>query len=165
MSELHSWLSTQHHGLRTYKSLKQKLIARASADPEHAALYRLLASMIDHYIDSFDEEPLPVDVADEVFARVLDIVRYAEDSVSRVCLSQIKSGHICDAVRQGPDGKEYALPSQQYAIGANPYPRIGACASHYNIYIRLEHMTKMPLAEHNNGVKAFPSDRTDQSLS
>ena len=61
MSELHSWLSTQHHGLRTYKSLKQKLIARASADPEHAALYRLLASMIDHYIDSFDEEPLPVD--------------------------------------------------------------------------------------------------------
>jgi len=26
---------------------------------------------------------IPVDVADEVFARVLDIVRYAEDSVSR----------------------------------------------------------------------------------
>jgi hypothetical protein len=39
--------------------------------------------MVDPYIDSFDEEPLPVDVADEVFARVLDIVRYAEDSVSR----------------------------------------------------------------------------------
>jgi hypothetical protein len=38
MSELHSWLSTQHHGLRTYKSLKQKLMGRASADPEHAAL-------------------------------------------------------------------------------------------------------------------------------
>jgi hypothetical protein len=26
---------------------------------------------------------IPVDVADEVFARVLDIVRYSEDSVSR----------------------------------------------------------------------------------
>jgi hypothetical protein len=25
-------------------------------------------------------------------------------------------------------------------------------------------MTKMPLAEHNNVVKAFPSDRTDQSV-
>jgi hypothetical protein len=48
MSELHTWLSTQHRGLQTYKSLKQKLIGRASADPEHAAtLYRLLASMID----------------------------------------------------------------------------------------------------------------------
>jgi hypothetical protein len=81
--ELHSWLSTQHHGLRTYKFLKQKLIGRASADPDYAALYRLLASMIDPYIGSFDEEALPVDVADEVFARVLDIARYAEDSVSR----------------------------------------------------------------------------------
>ena len=46
MSELHSWLSTQHHGLRTYKSLKQKLIARASADPEHAALYRSILTSI-----------------------------------------------------------------------------------------------------------------------
>jgi hypothetical protein len=91
MSELHSWLSTQHHGLRTYKSLKQKLITRASADPEHAALYRLLASMIDPYIDSFDEEPLPVDVADQVFARVLDIVRYAEDSVSQGAADQIQA--------------------------------------------------------------------------
>ena len=89
MSELHSWLSTQHHGLRTYKFPKQQLIGRASADPEHAALYKLLASMIDPYIDSFDEEP--VDVADEVFARVLDIVRYAEDSVSRGSADQIQA--------------------------------------------------------------------------
>ncbi len=28
-----------------------------------------------------------------------------------LCLSQIKSGHICDAVRRGLGGKEYALPS------------------------------------------------------
>jgi hypothetical protein len=28
-----------------------------------------------------------------------------------LCLSQIKSGHICDAVRLGLGGKEYALPS------------------------------------------------------
>ena len=91
MSELHSWLSTQHHGLQTYKSLKQTLIGRASTDPERAALYRLLASMIDPYIDLFDEEPLPVDVADEVFARVLDIVRYAEDLASRGSADQIQA--------------------------------------------------------------------------
>jgi hypothetical protein len=42
-------------------------------------------------IDSFDEEPLPVDVADEVFAQVLDIVRYAEDSVSRGSADQIQA--------------------------------------------------------------------------
>jgi hypothetical protein len=28
-----------------------------------------------------------------------------------LCLSQIKSGQICDAVRRGLGGKEYALPS------------------------------------------------------
>src|ERR1700687_2596204 len=33
------------------------------------------------------------------------------------------------------------------------------------VHIRLQHMTKMPLAEHNNVVKTFSSDRTDQPLS
>src|ERR1700730_15478905 len=33
------------------------------------------------------------------------------------------------------------------------------------IHIRLEHMAKMPLAEHNNVVKALPSDRADESFS
>jgi hypothetical protein len=47
--------------------------------------------MIDPCIDSFDEKPLPVDVADEVFARVLDIVRYAEDSVSRGAADQLQA--------------------------------------------------------------------------
>ena len=47
--------------------------------------------MIDPYIDSFDEELLRVDVADEVLARVLDIVRYAEDSVFRGAADQIQA--------------------------------------------------------------------------
>ena len=47
--------------------------------------------MIDPYIDSFDEEPLRGDLADEVFARVLDSVRYAEDSVSRGSADQIQA--------------------------------------------------------------------------
>jgi hypothetical protein len=49
-----------------------------------------------------------------------------------LCLSQIKSGHICDAVRQGPDSKQCALPSHQCAIRATPCPRKGARASHYS---------------------------------
>jgi hypothetical protein len=73
MSELHSWLSSQHHGLRTYKSLKQKLLRLADSDPAHVALYRLLASMIDPYIDAFDEQPLPVDVADKTFDACLTL--------------------------------------------------------------------------------------------
>src|ERR1700686_3333581 len=32
-------------------------------------------------------------------------------------------------------------------------------------HVRQQYVTEMPLAEHNNMVKALPSDRTDQSLS
>jgi hypothetical protein len=38
--------------------------------------------------------------------------------LGQVCLSQIKSGYICDAVRRELDGKEYTLPSQLSAIWA-----------------------------------------------
>jgi hypothetical protein len=33
------------------------------------------------------------------------------DWAYQLCLSEIKSGHIRDAIRQGLGGKEYALPS------------------------------------------------------
>jgi hypothetical protein len=46
--------------------------------------------MIDPYIDSFDEQPLPVDVADKTFRRVLDIVRDAEESISLEPANQIQ---------------------------------------------------------------------------
>src|SRR6202165_4790719 len=49
-----------------------------------------------------------------------------------LCLSEIKSGYIRDAIRRGPGGKEYALPSLWCAIGAHPCPRPSACASHYS---------------------------------
>ena len=49
-----------------------------------------------------------------------------------MCLSQIKSGHIGGAVRRGLNNKECAQRGRRRAIPAHPYPRIGACASHYN---------------------------------
>jgi hypothetical protein len=49
-----------------------------------------------------------------------------------LCLSEIKSGHIRDAIRRGLGGKEYTLPSLRCAIGAHPSPRPSACASHYS---------------------------------
>src|ERR1700722_1914573 len=38
-------------------------------------------------------------------------------------ISLFLTHHICDAVRRGLGGKEYTLPSQQYAIGASRYSR------------------------------------------
>jgi hypothetical protein len=35
----------------------------------------------------------------------------------------VKSGHIRDAIRRGPGGKEYTLPSLRCAIGEHPCPK------------------------------------------
>ena len=37
-------------------------------------LVRLLSSLVGSYIEAFDEEPLPVAVADRAFQRLLDLV-------------------------------------------------------------------------------------------
>src|SRR5215469_4059602 len=47
-----------------------------------------------------------------------------------LCLPEIKSGHIRDAIRRGLVGKEYPLPSLRCAIAAHPYPKPSASVSH-----------------------------------
>src|SRR5664279_1251099 len=49
-----------------------------------------------------------------------------------LCLSQIKSEHIGDAVRPGPDGKEYARFCEHGVMSVHPCPTISACAPHCN---------------------------------
>ena len=41
MVELHSWLTRQHPGLRTYVTLQQKTNELAHSDPDNRAMYRL----------------------------------------------------------------------------------------------------------------------------
>jgi hypothetical protein len=91
LGELHSWLLAQHPGLRTYKSFQQKALELASSDDEHRALYRLLASMVGRYIDSFDEEPLPVDVAKRAYQRLVNIVDDAELSMQAPASQQVQT--------------------------------------------------------------------------
>ena len=43
-------------------------------EPGQLALCRLLSSLVGSYIEAFDEEPLPVAVADRAFQRLLDLV-------------------------------------------------------------------------------------------
>ena len=72
MSDLHAWLSRQHHGLRTFQIFQQKLATLSGDEPEQRALCRLLTYLVGSYIEAFDEEPLPV--ADRAFQRLLDLV-------------------------------------------------------------------------------------------
>ena len=72
--DLHTWLSQQHHGLRTFKTFQQKLESLSSDDPEQRAVCRLLSGLVGSYIEAFDEEPLPVAVADRAYGRLLELV-------------------------------------------------------------------------------------------
>jgi hypothetical protein len=74
MNNLHAWLSQQHHGLRTFQIFQQKLSTLSGDEPEQRALCRLLTYLVGSYIEAFDEEPLPVAVADRAFQRLADLV-------------------------------------------------------------------------------------------
>jgi len=74
MNELYTWVSQQHHGLRTFKTFQQKLESLSRDEPEQRGLYRLLSNIVGGYIEAFDEEPLPVEVADEDHRRLLELL-------------------------------------------------------------------------------------------
>jgi hypothetical protein len=74
MNDLHAWLSQQHHGLRTFHTFQQKLATLSRDEPGQRALCRLLSSLVGGYIEAFDDEPLPVAVADRAYQRLLDLV-------------------------------------------------------------------------------------------
>ena len=74
MNNLHTWLSQQHHGLRTFRAFQQKLDDLGNRDPGQRAVCRLLNGIVGSYVDTFDEEPLPVAVADRAYQCLLEMV-------------------------------------------------------------------------------------------
>ena len=74
MNDVHAWLSQQHHGLRTFQIFQQKFATLSGDEPEQRALCRLLTYLVGAYIEAFDEEPLPVAVADRAYQRLLDLI-------------------------------------------------------------------------------------------
>jgi hypothetical protein len=48
-----------------------------------------LSSIIDPFIESFDENPLPTGVAEATFHRLLEVVRDVEEAISSVPERQI----------------------------------------------------------------------------
>lgn len=90
MRELRDWLFSQHPGLRTYKSFHHKALELAASDADHRALYHLLANMAERYVRTFDEEPLPVDVARRAYQRLRDLVDDAEQSIDAPVVQQVQ---------------------------------------------------------------------------
>jgi RecB family exonuclease len=71
MHELYAWLSGQHPGLKTFKTLQLKLSQLAADHPEQQAMCRLLHGVVGNYIEEFDEAPLPSAVAERAYQRLL----------------------------------------------------------------------------------------------
>jgi hypothetical protein len=90
MGELSDWLSQQHHGLKTYKAFRQTLLDRAATDTPHRALYRLLAGLTEEYIARYDGEAVPVDVAEQTYRHLLEVVAKAEGALTAPAPQQIQ---------------------------------------------------------------------------
>jgi len=81
LDELLTWLKPQPNGLRTYKAFQQKVLTLAAADRAHAALYQLLAALVGHFIEHYEESPLSADVADTALSRLVALVEKAAKSL------------------------------------------------------------------------------------
>lgn len=82
MHELHSWLSSQHPGLRTFKAFRSKLSSLAATRPDQRAMCRLLSGIVSSYIEEFDEAPLPSAIADHAYQRLLRSIAELDPSAN-----------------------------------------------------------------------------------
>lgn len=82
MEALQTWLSTQHNGVKTYVAFRDRALQLAATQKENAALLHLLAALADRFIYSYDESPLPADVADRAFALLKDLTQKGVRSVA-----------------------------------------------------------------------------------
>jgi hypothetical protein len=74
MNDLYDWLSRQHRGLQTFQLFRQRLTTLAFDEPNHKALYTLLSLLVARYIEAFDEQPVPISVADRAYGNLLRLV-------------------------------------------------------------------------------------------
>jgi hypothetical protein len=91
MGEFYDWLSRQHPGLKTFKAFRASMLDRVATDTPHRALYRLLAGLTDEYIARYDGEAVPVDVAEQTYRHLLEIVATAENSLTSTPQQQIQT--------------------------------------------------------------------------
>lgn len=60
--------------VQTFRIFQQKLETLGRDDPDQRGLCRLLSGLVDGYVEAFDEAPLPVEVADSTYQRLLTLV-------------------------------------------------------------------------------------------
>jgi hypothetical protein len=77
MNELIGWLKDQNEGVCTYTGLQQRAHAMALSNPDEAALFRLLGALAARFASSYDDMPLPANIARPAFERVMILAEEA----------------------------------------------------------------------------------------
>jgi hypothetical protein len=77
MHKLLEWLRHQKGGVGTYAQFREQALALRLAEPDRAALARLLADLAGRFADAYYGEPLPVDVTERSLARLTEFVERA----------------------------------------------------------------------------------------
>lgn len=74
MDKLLDWLRLQKGGIDTYTAFIGKALEIRRTQPDLAAAAQLLAGMAVHFVQIYDGQPLPYDVARNAFVRLTNIV-------------------------------------------------------------------------------------------
>jgi hypothetical protein len=77
MNELIGWLKEQNEGVGTYIGLQQRAHGLALSNPDQAALLRLLGVLAARVASSYEDMPLPANIADSTFQRMVTLIEKA----------------------------------------------------------------------------------------
>lgn len=68
------------YAVRAYEDCARRARARIAAEPEHAAALLLIAYAAQRFVDAYDDQPLPVDEANDELARFTSMLNALEES-------------------------------------------------------------------------------------
>jgi hypothetical protein len=77
MNELLNWLLQQKGSMNTYLEFQGRALELRAAEPEHAALLRLLADLAGRFAEAYDRRPLPLDVAEGALQQLTGLIEQA----------------------------------------------------------------------------------------
>ncbi len=80
MQDLLNWLAQQKGGIGTYLEFQNRALELRATEPENAALLRLMADLAGRFVESYDREPLPLDVAEQARERLTSMLKAAVEA-------------------------------------------------------------------------------------
>jgi hypothetical protein len=82
MNDVLAWLKTQHHGLRTFRALNERLEALADHDSDNRALYRVVSAPIERFLVAFDDEIMSSETAERAYRDVIAVLEKAATALN-----------------------------------------------------------------------------------